>query len=109
MRPPPRATIILQWSISAILESLEEPRFTRIDIAPEDLFLKTFLVALASGNRVSELAALDRASVRWEDDLTGVTIPDRQGFVFKNQSLDRVPPGVYFFCSQRAKGIVSGG
>ena len=94
---PPRAKIIPQWSISAALKSLEEPRFTRVDIAPEDLFLKTlFLVALASGNRVSELAALDRAAIRWENDLMGVTIPVRQGFLFKNQSLDRVPPGVYF-------------
>ena len=59
------------------LKSLEKARYSRVDIAPEEQFLKTFLVALASGNKVSELAASNRVATRWENEFTGVTISDR--------------------------------
>ena len=93
---PPRTKIVPQWSVSAALAALKEPRFSRPDIASDDLFLKTlFLVALTSGNWVSELAAMDRSAIKWERELAGVTIPVRQGFLYKNQSLNRIPPKVF--------------
>ena len=70
--------------MSAALAALKEPRFSRPDIASNDLFLKTlFLVALASGNRVSELAALDRSAIKWERELAGVTITSYKAFYTK--------------------------
>ena len=103
---PPRTKIVPQWSVSAALAALKEPRFSRPDIASNDLFLKTlFLVALASGNRVSELAALDRSAIKWERELAGVTIPVRQGFLYKNQSLTRIPPKVFFPALKEPKAL----
>lgn len=62
-----------------------------------DLFLKTiFLTALASGNRVSELAALTRSTASISP--TEVKLFVRQGFLFKNQVLDRTRPPITFPC-----------
>ena len=56
---PPRTKIVPQWSVSAALGALGSQLCSGADISSEDLFLKTvFLVALASRNIVSELAAL---------------------------------------------------
>ena len=79
MTRPPRIKIVPQWSMSAVFVALKEWRFTEQDIASEDRFLKTlFLLALASRNRVSELAALDKSAITWERGLAGITVPVRQ-------------------------------
>ena len=59
---------------------------------------------------MSELAALDKMAIRSKNELTGVTIPVRQGFLFKNQLLHRVPFVLYFSALEEAyNGIVSSG
>ena len=58
---PPSAPTQPSWSLEKVLSLLQSPRFT-LDPSPSDCFLKTlFLVALATGHRVSQLAALLRA------------------------------------------------
>ena len=45
-------------------------------------------MALASGNRVSELATLDEGSVVFHRDLPAMTILVRRVFLFKNETVD---------------------
>lgn len=92
--PPPQKQVP-QWSLNHALESLQSPRFRSMNISLRDLFLKTlFLTALASGNRVSELAAITREDI----SLIGseVKLKVHRGFLFKNQTLDRAPPAISF-------------
>lgn len=64
-RPTPRPTFP-KWSLHRILFSLTEE--FPVNLSPDQLLLKTcFLLALASGLRVSQLRAL---TVPWQGDLT---------------------------------------
>ena len=92
---PPVPRKVPKWSLNHALESLQAVRFRNNSASLEDLFLKTiFLVAIASGNRCSELAACTREGITFENNR--VTIPTKEGFLFKNQTLDRSPPPVTF-------------
>ena len=53
-----------------------------------------FLTALAIGNRVSDLAALSRASILISPNRSQVSLPVRPGFLYKNQSISRTPPNI---------------
>ena len=92
---PPTQRKLPQWSLNHALEILQTPRFRNSTASSEDLFLKTiFLVAVASGNRCSELAACTREGITFDNNT--VTIPTKEGFLFKNQTLNRTPPPVTF-------------
>ena len=59
-KPPPKRKTP-QWSLDAVLKLLSTQEFDRETASSEKLLMKTlFLSALASGNRVSELAAVIR-------------------------------------------------
>ena len=53
-----------------------------------------FLVAVASGNRASELAAIDRSKMVFRRN--GVSLPVLEGFLYKNQSLSHSPSPISF-------------
>ena len=53
-----------------------------------------FLTALATGNRVSELAALSRASILVSPTNSQVTLPVCPGFLYKNQSISQTHPNI---------------
>ena len=92
---PPTQRKLPQWSLNHALETLQTPRFTNSTASSEDLFLKTiFLVTVASGNRCSELAACTREGITFDNNT--VTIPTKEGFLFKNQTLNRTPLPVTF-------------
>ena len=92
---PPMQKKIPNWHLNHALETLQTPRFRKNSASLEDLFLKTiFLVAVASGNRCSELAACTREGISFEDNR--VTIPTKEDFLFKNQTIERTPPLVTF-------------
>ena len=92
---PPVPKKVPKWSLNHALESLQTPRFRNCSASLEDLFLKiVFLVAIASGNRCSEMAACIREGISFENNK--VTIPTKEGFLFKNQTLNRYPPPVTF-------------
>lgn len=92
---PPRNKIIPQWSLNHVLETFSAPRFKNKTAAFRDLFLKSlFLIALATGNRVSELASATRIGIIISDE--NVEIPVRSNFLFKNQELGRSPPPIVF-------------
>ena len=88
---PPQSVSVPQWDLGKVLlfyENLAEP------ISPRLLFFKTiFLVALATGNRCSELAAFSRLGLIFSD--SGVHIPLLPHFLYKNQTMRRTPPPVF--------------
>lgn len=95
-RPPVRH-ILPSWSLRKVLEFLKTPRFQDRSISLKDSLLKTlFLVALATGNRVSELSALRREGLAFSRDYSRVTCPVSPNFFFKNERLSRSPPNITF-------------
>ena len=90
---PPARRLIPSWSLDSALESLQAKDSSNLSL--EELFLKTiFLVSVASGNRASELAAIDRSKISFSR--SGVTLPVLEGFLFKNQSLGHSPSPISF-------------
>ena len=91
---PPRRHIVPQWSLEQALLVLEQkPALSSLTL--KEIFLLTlFLTALASGNRISELAAIDRKAASFAPQLASVTLPVAAGFLFKNQSAGRTPPNI---------------
>ena len=92
---PPGARTMPKWSLNHALESFSHSRFKNSTASLKDLFLKTlFLFALATGNRVSEIAASTRVDICFLPKTTTVRV--REGFLFKNQTLTRQPPPISF-------------
>ena len=82
--PPPTQRKLSKWSLNHALETLQTPRFRNSTASLEVLFLKTiFLVAVASGNRCSELAACTREGISFDSNT--VIIPTKEGFIFKTK------------------------
>ena len=92
---PPQRRIIPNWKLSKVLSLLEQPQFENNKASPNNLLLKSlFLVALATGNRVSEIAAMSRVATSFSPNFTAVAIPVKPGFLYKNQSLYKTPPNI---------------
>ena len=92
---PPVPRIVPAWSLNKAFTKLSTKRFSSPSGSLEDLLLKTlFLVALASGNRASELAATTREGASIAP--TSCTLPVRAKFLFKNQTLSKAPPPISF-------------
>jgi hypothetical protein len=88
---PLTGKIILQWSLNKVSETFGEPIFYNNSSSLQYPFPKTlFLVALASGNRASELTNASRIGIT--DATNYVTIPVRARFLRKNQHLARALP-----------------
>jgi integrase len=91
---PPEAKRFPTWSLETALASLKNPQFNPPESQQHHLLKAIFLTALASGNRASELAAMERSSIIFSSN--AVTIPVKRGFLFKNQTWDRLPPEISF-------------
>ena len=88
---PPRARNFPSWSLTKVLNML---RNYNVNENKFQLLKKTvFLVALATGNRCSEIAAIDGNSVRLEEG--GIVMAVKPGFIYKNQRAGRFPPNLY--------------
>ena len=84
---PPATPAPPSWSLDKVLNLLQTPEFTE-DISPTDLLLKTvFLTAMATGHRVSQLAALLRTQqfMQFGPDDCSVTLTPRPLFLAKNE------------------------
>lgn len=91
-RAPPLAP---SWSLERVLALLQTPSFAGPGASPYNTLRHClFLIALASGNRVSELSALVRPPQFPSGSEASVTLPVRPGFLFKNQRRGRAPPNV---------------
>ena len=91
---PPKRRLIPKWNLDPVLELLRAEVFTGQSLPLQSVLDKTlFLVALATGNRASELSALLRSGLHWRAD-GSVIIPVKPKFLFKNQRANRAPPNV---------------
>lgn len=88
-----------KWDLGVVLSGLLRPPFEPLSVAPlEALSWKTaFLLALASACRVSELHALDHATLVAAPGWTSVSLRTLPGFVAKNQQSLSGPLGVRSF------------
>ena len=88
LKRPPVKTLLPAWSLPVVLWALSGAPFEPLHKASlHCLAIKTaFLVAIASGHRVSTLHALsvEPGHIRWEP--AGVRLVPRPGFIAKNQS-----------------------
>lgn len=90
--PPPR---IPDWSLDKVLTLLKSRKYRNNFASEYDLLKKTtFLVGLATGNRVSELAAATRNTLILANENSKITIPVTPGFLYKNQRAGRHPPPI---------------
>ena len=88
---PHKSTLTPSWDLGAVLTALQCINTTDL----KQVFFKALiLTALASGNRVSEIAALDRKGIIFGNNR--ITIPVHPQFIFKNQTMERQPPAVSF-------------
>jgi hypothetical protein len=90
-RDRPRATNRMpSWDLALVLRSLTRHPYEPLTKASDkDLSLKTvFLLALATGSRVSELHALDVTTVKFKENFSGMTISPHLRFLGKTQRTD---------------------
>ena len=92
---PPNPPRIPSWDINKVLDLLQKPKYNK---NPPEAFCQLkktlFLVAMATGNRVSELANVSRnglGSLRPDQIVKLCVLP---GFLYKNQRLNRTPPNI---------------
>ena len=87
LQNPPPKKLIPAWNPNKVLSMLEQPEFLNHRATSHRLLMKTlFLVALATGNRVSEIAAFTRVGSK-NKILPGskkAIIAVRPGFLYKN-------------------------
>ena len=98
IRRPQKVKLAPVWSIDKVLNLLRSGDYEDNDVCPlENLLSKAiFLYALASGSGVSEITALSRDPSNlhfWEDNSQVELRPDSK-FLYKNQTVDRVPDPV---------------
>ena len=97
LKRPPVKTLLPAWSLPRVLQRLSEAPFEPLHKASlHHLSIKSaFLVAIASGHRISTLHALsiDPGHLRWEP--SGVRLTPRPGFLAKNQSSSSRPVEIF--------------
>lgn len=92
---PPTQHIFPAWDLNKVLNLLQSDQYAYGSADRNRVLNKgLFILALASGGRVSELSAFFKPGVCFSRDSSRVTIPVRPGFLFKNQRLKRAPPNL---------------
>ena len=89
---PPR---VPEWDIQKVLLMLDSGAYIN---SPPSKFLQLkktlFLLAIATGNRVSELHAITRNGLGTPDPDQPVRLAVKPGFLYKNQKANRAPPNI---------------
>ena len=89
LQRPPARKAPPSWSIQKVLDHLSSDQYTE-NASPDNLLKKAlFLVALASGLRVSQLRALTRSEnlTKFAPDSSQVTLAPNPKFIAKNERL----------------------
>ena len=82
------------WSVQNVLNLLKSRTYNNRACSLYFLLKKTvFLTALATGNRVSEIAAM-YLPWNWDHGNEELQIPVKPGFLYKNQRAGRCPPNI---------------
>ena len=91
---PPRPKIIPSWSLDNAIESLQG-KGDLSSLSSEETFMAClFLIAVATGNRCSELAHIDRSSILFAPDGSDLSMSPLPGFLYKNQRPNSNPPRI---------------
>lgn len=103
---PPSRTLVPAWDLPRALRFLANPPFEPLNQASMmDLTRKTaFLVAAASGRRVSDIHALSVAENHIQWGSNAVHLLPRAGFLAKNQTLDFTPKHIILPDLRKASG-----
>ena len=81
-KKPPMTRVVPSWSLDEALEVLA--KIPQESLGPREILYKAiFLTAVASSNRSSELAAIDRERIELRQ--SSIVLPVKPGFLFKNQ------------------------
>jgi len=89
---PPAQKPFPQWSLDKVLHLLRSAPYSKKPVNRLFLLQRTlFLLALASGNRVSEIAAIKRSTILFARDRSSATLYVEEGFLYKNQRPNRNP------------------
>ena len=93
LQNPPPKKLIPAWNPNKVLSMLEQPEFLNHQATPHRLLMKSpFLVALATGNRVSEIAAFTRVGSKILPGSKKAVIAVRPGFLYKTKPWTAHPP-----------------
>ena len=95
-RPPPMPKPP-NWSLRKVLDLLQSTRFQHNPSTTDSLHRAVFLVSLATGHRVSQMAALLRSPsfTKFGPGDSSVTLASRPGFLAKNERANhRIKPVV---------------
>ena len=76
------------------MEALRSKGDLRLLPEEESFMGALFIIAVATGNRVSELANLDKTSIRFSMNDSAVTLTVLPSFLFKNQTAKQNPPNI---------------
>ena len=89
---PPTPKIVPSWSLDEAMSSLRS-KGNLLDLPPEESFMGClFLLAVASGNRASEIANIDRRTIVWNRADGSASLYVLPKFLYKNQNAKRTPP-----------------
>ena len=103
---PPSSSLVPSWDLPRALRILAEPPFEPMDqCSMMDLSRKTaFLVAAASGRRVSDIGALSVAENHLTVRSDGVHLLPRAGYLAKNQTQSFTPKHIVLPDHRKAAG-----
>ena len=103
---PPSSSLVPSWDLPRALRILAEPPFEPMDqCSMMDLSRKTaFLVAAASGRRVSDIQALSVSENHIAFRSDGVHLLPRAGYLAKNQTQNFTPKHIILPDLRRAAG-----
>merc|ERR1711888_172394 len=91
---PPAQKVIPNWNLGEAIQSLSI-KGEVADLPRKKRFLAClFIIAVATGNRASELANLDANLVYFAPDNSEVRLAVLPGFLCKNQTPNRSPPPI---------------
>ena len=91
---PPR---IPQWDLQKVLDLLSSNVYVDSPSNFSQLKKTRFLLAIATGNRVSEIHAITRNGLSRIDENSPVQLAVKPGFLYKNQRANRSPPNIEVF------------
>jgi len=108
---PPQRSLVPRWDLPRALQLLAKPPFEPMNRASTaDIARKTaFLIATASGRRVSDIQALSTADNHISFTKDAVHLLPRAGYLAKNQSLSFTPKHIILPDLRKASGSADEG
>ena len=103
---PPERSLVPAWDLSLALGMIADSPYEPMHLLdlPELTRKTVFLVAAASGRRVSEIHALSMKEEHLRFSAGAVSLLPRAGFLAKNQTLDFCPKPIVFPDLRKASG-----